>query len=105
MIRFFKKLISGGSDQSFEFKPTPVGDENDLSVFVKYVVCNLVDKPQVVEVETEQTDRALTIKVTCQKEDIGKIIGKNGKTIDAIRSLVNGAAGRLGKRVNVEVAD
>jgi len=105
MIRFFKKLLSGESEKDFEFKPTPTGDEDDLAVFVKYVVCNLVDKPQVVEVQTEKTEKALNIKVVCEKEDIGKIIGKNGKTIDAIRSLVNGAAGRLGKRANVEVAD
>ena len=39
------------------------------------------------------------------KEDIGKIIGKRGKTIMAIRSLVSGAAGRLKKRVTVEVVD
>ena len=104
MISFFKKLFSGG-DSSFVFKPTPTGGEEDLALFVKYVVCNLVDKPQVVQVETKNTEKMLVIKVICQKEDIGKIIGKNGKTIDAIRSLVNGAAGRLGKRANVEVAD
>jgi len=105
MFSFFKKLFSGEDGSKFEFKPTPTGGEEDLTMFVKYVVCNLVDKPQVVEVKAENTDRALVIKVICQKEDIGKIIGKNGKTIDAIRSLVNGAAGRLGKRANVEVAD
>ena len=104
MISFFKKLFSGG-DANFNFNPTPTGGEEDLAMFVKYVVCNLVDKPQVVQVETKNTEKMLVIRVVCQKEDIGKIIGKNGKTIDAIRSLVNGAAGRLGKRANVEVAD
>ena len=39
------------------------------------------------------------------KEDIGKIVGKRGKTIMAIRSLVSGAAGRQHKRVSVEVLD
>lgn len=105
MFSFLKKLFSGENGSKFVYKPTPTGGEEDLTMFVKYVVCNLVDKPQVVEVIAENTDRALVIKVACQKEDIGKIIGKNGKTIDAIRSLVNGAAGRLGKRANVEVAD
>ena len=104
MINLLKKLFSGG-DNNFHFTPSPTGGQEDLEQFVKFVVCNLVDKPQVVEVETKDTDKMLVIKVSCQKEDIGKVIGKNGKTIDAIRSLVNGAAGRLGKRANVEVAD
>lgn len=104
MLSFFKKLFSGGdSDQGFEAQAT--GGVEDLEKFVKYVVCNLVDKPQVVAVESEQREKVLVIKVICQKEDVGKIIGKNGKTIEAIRSLVNGAAGRLGTRANVEVAD
>ena len=105
MLGFLKKLFSGEDESGFDFKPTPTGGEEDLANFVKYVVCNLVDKPQVVNVETKNTEKLLVIKVSCQKEDVGKIIGKNGKTIDAIRSLVNGAAGRLGKRANVEVAD
>jgi hypothetical protein len=104
MLNFLKKLFNGGSD-GFAFQPTPTGGEEDLANFVKYVVCNLVDKPKVVDVKFESTDRALNIKIFCEKGDIGKIIGKNGKTIEAIRSLVNGAAGRLKKRANVEVAD
>lgn len=104
MLSFFKKLFSG-DESGLDFKPTPTGGEEDLAMFVKYVVCNLVDRPKVVSVETKNTEKMLVIRVSCEKEDIGKIIGKNGKTIDAIRSLVNGAAGRLGKRANVEVAD
>ena len=104
MLGFLKKLFSGG-DSELGYNPKPTGGVEDLESFVKYVVTNLVDKPQVVNVQSEQREKVLVIKVTCQKEDVGKIIGKNGKTIEAIRSLVNGAAGRLGTRANVEVAD
>ena len=105
MLGFFKKLFSGGDDSGLGFDLKPTGSVKDLETFVRYVVCNLVDKPQVVTIESEQREKVLVIKVVCQKEDVGKIIGKNGKTIEAIRSLVNGAAGRLGTRANVEVAD
>ena len=104
MLGFLKKLFSGG-DSPASFSPKPTGGVEDLENFVKYVVSNLVDKPESVSIESEQREKVLVIKVVCQKEDVGKIIGKNGKTIEAIRSLVNGAAGRLGTRANVEVAD
>ena len=105
MFGFLKRLF-GGSEESFKFEPQVSGDgEKDLETFVKYVVCSLVDAPEKVVVDSKSTEKHLNIKVNCEKEDIGKVIGKSGKTIEAIRSLVNGAAGRLGKRASVEVVD
>lgn len=104
MFGFLKRLF-GGAPQSFKFEPEVTGGEEDLVTFVKYVVCSLVDTPEKVVVDSKSTEKHLNIKVNCEKEDIGKVIGKSGKTIEAIRSLVNGAAGRLGKRASVEVVD
>jgi len=73
--------------------------------FVSYVVRSLVDSPEQVRISTADGDRGTIITVSCEKKDIGKIIGKNGKTIAAIRALANGAGGRMGKRVSVEVQD
>ena len=56
-------------------------------------------------VTREDREDGFTLKIDCRKEDIGKIVGKRGKTIMAIRSLVSGAAGRLHQRVSVEVVD
>jgi len=77
----------------------------DLENFVDYIVRALVDSPEDVRIVSEQDNGASVIKINCKKEDIGKIVGKNGKTIMAIRSLVSGAAGRMQKRVAVEVVD
>ena len=77
----------------------------DLEHFVDYVVRALVDKPNDVSVETVEGERGTTVQVSCAKEDIGKIIGKNGKTISAIRALVNGAGKRFEKDLSVEVLD
>ena len=77
----------------------------DLENFVDYIVRALVDSPDAVRIVSEQDNGSSVIKINCKKEDIGKIVGKNGKTIMAIRSLVSGAAGRMQKRVAVEVVD
>ena len=81
------------------------GSLRDLEGFVDYVVRLLVDYPDEVNIKSEENDEGCTIQMTCRKEDIGKIVGKRGKTIMAIRSLVSGAAGRQRKRVSVEVLD
>ncbi|MGI5925096.1 MAG: KH domain-containing protein [Lentisphaerae bacterium] len=76
-----------------------------LESFVLYVVRSLVDEPDEVRTATVERDKMSVIQITCMKKDIGKIIGKSGKTIAAIRSLVSGAAGRIGLRVTVDVLD
>ena len=103
----FGKLISfftGGAKRTAA--PASSGGVRDMESFVEYVVKSLVDKPEQVELATvDGEDGAVTIQIRCCKEDIGKIVGKHGKTIMAIRSLVSGAAGRQHKRVSVDVLD
>ncbi len=77
----------------------------ELEHFVDYVVRALVDYPDEVNVVTEAGENGAVIRIDCRKEDIGKVVGKRGKTIMAIRSLVAGAAGRLQQRISVEVTD
>ena len=99
----FEKLISFFTGKAR--KSAVCGDIREMEAFVEYVVKALVDKPEQVEITTVDSDEGATIQVRCCKEDIGKIVGKRGKTIMAIRSLVSGAAGRQHKRVSVEVLD
>ncbi len=77
----------------------------DMAGFVGYVTKLLVDYPDEVKIETTEKGGDCVIQISCRKEDIGKVVGKKGKTIMAIRSLVSGAAGRLQKRISVEVLD
>ena len=76
-----------------------------LEDFVAYVVRSLVDNPEAVQISTLEKERLSIIQIRCEKRDIGKIVGKNGKTIAAIRLLVSGAGGRIGMRMTVEVLD
>ena len=104
----FKKLFGllfGSSDKSSCCCGCQSGSVRDLEGFVEYVVKALVDYPDEVCIETTETDEGAAIKIRCRKEDIGKIVGKRGKIIMSIRSLVSGAAGRQHKRVSVDVLD
>ena len=77
----------------------------DLDGFVEYVVKALVDFPEDVKVASVPAKDGRMISIVCRPGDRGKIIGKKGKTIMALRALVAGAAGRLQDRVTVEVMD
>ena len=116
IMTFFKKLFGGEMDGPAVSEKTadpagnPVGNGRpvalkDLEGFVNYVVTALVDFPDEVQVTTKTENNENVIWISCRKEDTGKIIGKKGKTIIALRALVASAAGRMQNRVKVEVAD
>lgn len=108
MIKGLLKLFGIGNAKTSAPSGRSSSDEpgiKDLENFVDYIVRSLVDSPEDVRVVSEKEEGASVIKIVCKKEDIGKIVGKKGKTIMAIRSLVSGAAGRMQKRVAVEVVD
>ena len=106
MIKKLFNIFSGKSESPTEGTGSAVkGSLKDVVNFVDYVVRALVDNPEQVKVELAGTKEDQVININCKKEDIGKIIGKNGKTIMAIIALVTGAASRLNQQVNVEVID
>jgi predicted RNA-binding protein YlqC (UPF0109 family) len=107
VIKSLMKIFGGDSGSSSDSSsPKPPEGLKDLENFVDYVVRALVDHPEEVKVVSNQENEdASVIKIDCNKEDVGKIVGKKGKTIMAIRALVSGAAGRLQKKVAVEVVD
>lgn len=101
----FKKLLNWLSGKSEEAAVSPSGGMHDIESFVDYVARSLVDSPEAVKVRSTEEADVFGIQIICKKEDRGKIIGRRGKTINAIRALANGAAGRMQKKVTVEVID
>jgi predicted RNA-binding protein YlqC (UPF0109 family) len=75
--------------------------ENLLLVLAR----SLVEEPDKVEVSGTETDTRVDLELRVGQEDMGKIIGRGGRTIRAIRTVVKAASVKLGKRVNVEVPD
>lgn len=76
-----------------------------MKEFVEYIVKNLVDNPDQVRITEVGGAHSLILELSVEKADIGKIIGKKGKTINAIRTLVMSVASRNGLRVNLEIIE
>ena len=68
-----------------------------------YIARGLVDDPDAVRVEEEQGEGVVRLLLTVAAEDRGKIIGRGGRTIRAIRDVVRAAATRSGVNVQVEI--
>jgi predicted RNA-binding protein YlqC (UPF0109 family) len=65
----------------------------------------LVDEPDAVRVEREERDDVVVLRLFVAKDDIGKVIGKQGRIARALRQVVRAAAGRQRKRVVLEIVD
>ena len=64
---------------------------------IAYIAGALVDHPDKVVVNESEEDDTITIELTVAKEDLGKVIGKQGRTARAMRSLLSAAAGKTGQ--------
>ncbi|HLW46213.1 MAG TPA: KH domain-containing protein [bacterium] len=74
-----------------------------MKALVELVARSLVDHPDDVDVQVVDGPQASTIEVRVAADDVGKLIGRGGRIIKAIRTLARAAATGSGKRVNVEV--
>lgn len=63
----------------------------------------LVDNPEAVQVHQVEKEDAIILQLRVAPEDMGKVIGKQGRVAKAIRTVVKGASGRQGKKVLVEI--
>ena len=73
---------------------------------VKYIVENLVDNKEMVEVSTtEESEKVSVVTVSVAKDDIGKVIGRNGKIAGSLRTIVKSASAKSGKRFIVKIGE
>jgi uncharacterized protein len=76
---------------------------DQLENLVLILARSLVENPDEVEVSGTETDSRVDLELRVASDDMGKIIGRQGRTIRAIRTVTKAASLKLGKRVNVEV--
>jgi uncharacterized protein len=73
---------------------------------LEYLARSLVDNPEAVEVESfEEDDGTVVLELAVGEDDYGKIIGRGGRTANAIRSVVKAAAVREDRKVLVDIVD
>ena len=72
---------------------------------IKRIAKALVDHPEQVEVLEVEGEQALVLELKVAKEDVGKIIGKQGRTARAIRTILSAASGKVKKHTVIEIID
>lgn len=76
-----------------------------LENLLTFLARSLVDEPDRVEVTATESESRVDLELEVAPDDIGKVIGRQGRTIRAIRTVMKAASVKTGKRVSVEVAD
>jgi predicted RNA-binding protein YlqC (UPF0109 family) len=76
-----------------------------LESLLRFLARSLVDEPEKVEVSGRETDSRVDLTLRVAQGDMGKVIGRRGRTVKAIRTVMKAASVKENKRINVEVAD
>jgi len=83
-----------------------MSDDKSITVLVEQVVTSLVDDPESVTVEEVEEGNTLIINVRVNPDDIGKIIGRQGRVIKSLRTIARAASSYSGgKHIEVEILD
>jgi predicted RNA-binding protein YlqC (UPF0109 family) len=77
--------------------------DETMKELVEYIAKALVDFPEQVDVKQVEGERSIILELRVASEDMGKVIGKQGRIAKAIRTVVNAAAIKENKRVMVEI--
>lgn len=70
-----------------------------------YIISSIVTLPDAVSLEESEEDETINFVITVDKEDMGKIIGKEGKVIRSIRNIMKIVAMKHNKRINISLAE
>jgi predicted RNA-binding protein YlqC (UPF0109 family) len=96
------------SDDDDDRRPRPSGGSTkniDIAELIRYMAVSLVDKPDEVRVELVEERAANVYELEVAESDLGKVIGRGGKTARALRTIVQAVAPRSRKRTLVEILE
>jgi len=73
--------------------------------FVEFIAKRLVDHPDQVSLEQEEKENSIVVRLKVDQQDVGKVIGRKGRTAQSLRTLLAAVAAKDGKRAILEIAD
>ncbi|HHX98791.1 MAG TPA: KH domain-containing protein [Kiritimatiellia bacterium] len=76
-----------------------------MKELVEYVVRQLIDHPDELRLTEIEGARTVVYELRCHPEDVGKVIGKNGKTVGALRTLLSSVASKQNRRAMLEIVE
>jgi uncharacterized protein len=76
-----------------------------MKELIEHIAKALVDNPEAVSVRETEGEKTTIIELRVAKEDLGKVIGKQGRTARSMRTIVNAAGTKLGKRCVLEILE
>lgn len=76
-----------------------------LKELVEFIARALVDEPEEVNVDEVAGEQTVVLELRVAKSDLGKVIGKQGRTVKAMRSILNAASSKVRKRADLEILD
>jgi uncharacterized protein len=76
-----------------------------MKELVQYLARSLVNNPDAVDVKETEGDTTSVVELRVAKEDLGRIIGKQGRTAKSIRTILNAAASRTNRKVVLEIVE
>ena len=77
----------------------------DLKSLLDFLAQNLVTRPDAVEVTENRNDEGSVLELRVDKEDLGRVIGKQGRTAKSLRTILNAAASRANRKVVLEIVE
>lgn len=76
-----------------------------MKEFLEYIARSLVDQPDAVHIEVEEDDEQVTLTLSVDQADMGRVIGREGRIANAIRSLLRVMGTKEGRHVELEIVD
>ncbi len=76
-----------------------------LKELVEYIAKNLVENPDAVSVEAIEDEKTTTLRLKVAQSDLGRVIGKQGRTARAMRTLLSAAGAKSGRRTKLEIVE
>jgi predicted RNA-binding protein YlqC (UPF0109 family) len=76
-----------------------------LKELIEFIARALVDKPDEVQVAEISGEQTVVLELRVAKDDLGKVIGKQGRTVKAMRAILSAASSKLRKRADLEILE